>query len=164
VIEKSSRHQGPIGLVHRFSCPHDQLTTSNSILLHDGPIPAEDSGSTLQLLVIDFELSHVSSLAFDLGQAFAELYLLSHFRNISAGKDMISAFMAGYGKLDDDMALRVALHFGVHLIVCPCRVPGWGEAEIMEKCVEFGRDCCTHAWAGDKEWFRGGVLDKVFFA
>jgi hypothetical protein len=76
---------------------------------------------------------------------------------------MISALMIGYGSLDVDMAFRVALHFGVHLIVWPCRVPWWGEGEVMEKCVEFGRDCCQHAWKKDKEWFRGGVLEKLFF-
>jgi hypothetical protein len=108
-------------------------------------------------------MSHIGSPAFDLGQCFAELYLLKHFRSIEASTHLISAFMDGYGKLDDEMAFRVALHFGVHLIVWPCRVPGWGEGEIIEKCVAFGRDCCTHAWKRERQWFKGSVLDKVFY-
>lgn len=138
-----------------------QSLTGSSFLLRDGPIPS--GPEPLKLVVIDWELSQLSSRAFDLGQCFAELFLLKHFRSIQAGSDMISAFMTGYGSLNEDMAFRVALHFGVHLIVWPCRVQGWGEGAIMEKCVEFGRDCCEHAWKKDKEWFRGGALGALFF-
>jgi len=72
--------------------------------------------------------------------------------------------MAGYGPVDKDLAFRVALHFGTHLIVWPCRVPGWGEGEIMKKCIEKGRDYVLHAYTKDIEFFRGSVLDRVFFA
>lgn len=137
------------------------LIKYNSVLLHDGPLPPKKI--PLDLFVIDWELSHIGCLAFDLGQMFAELYLLTHFRSMPAGTGIISAFMTGYGELDDDMAFRVALHFGVHLVVWPPRVPGWGKGEIMERCVEFGRDCCINAWNEDKEWFRGGALDSIFF-
>jgi hypothetical protein len=41
-------------------------------------------------------------------------------------------------------------------------VDGWGEGEIMDKCISMGRDYCTHAYMKDIEFFRGGVLDKVF--
>jgi thiamine kinase-like enzyme len=117
----------------------------------------------LKILVIDWELSQIGSRAFDLGQCFAELYLLAHFRSIEAGSQLISAFMAGYGPIDEDLAFRIALHFGTHLIVWPCRVPGWGEGEIMEKCIEKGRDYVQRAYTKDIEFFRDGVLDKVFF-
>jgi hypothetical protein len=53
---------------------------------------------------------------------FAELYLLTHFRSIIAGAALISAVMTGYGSLDDDLAFRVALHFGVHLVVVSLRL------------------------------------------
>jgi hypothetical protein len=71
--------------------------------------------------------------------------------------------MLGYGPVDDDMAFHIALHFGVHLIVWPCRVPGWGKGELMEKCVELGKDYCKHAWKKDRKWFKGSVLDALFF-
>lgn len=89
--------------------------------------------------------------------------MLTHFRSIEAGTLLIPAFMAGYGPVDEELAFRIALHFGTHLIVWPCRVPGWGEGEIMEKCVEKGRDYVQHAYTKDVEFFRGGVLDKIFF-
>jgi hypothetical protein len=108
-------------------------------------------------------MSQISSRAFDLGQCFAELYLLTHFRSVEAGAQCISAFMAGYGPIDEDLAFRIALHFGTHLLVWPCRVGGWGEGEIMEKCIEMGRDYCEHAYKKDIEFFRRGVLAKLFF-
>jgi hypothetical protein len=71
--------------------------------------------------------------------------------------------MTGYGAVDEDLAFHIALHFGTHLIVWPCRIPGWGEGEIMEKCIGKGRDYVRHAYTKDVEFFRGSVLDKVFF-
>jgi hypothetical protein len=132
-----------------------------SILLRDGTIPSP--GEALTLLVIDWEFSQIGHQAFDLGQLFAELYLLTHFRSIDAGVQIISSFMAKYGRLDDDTAFRVAIHFGVHLIVWPCRAPGWGEGDILERCVRLGREFCENAWELNREYFRNGVLHSVFW-
>jgi thiamine kinase-like enzyme len=48
---------------------HGDFWTGN-ILLPNRPLPAEDQPVTVY--VIDWELSHLSSIAFDLGQMFAE--------------------------------------------------------------------------------------------
>lgn len=94
---------------------------------------------------------------------------------------MIGAFIKAYGSLldgeeeeeEEEVAWRVALVFGVHLMVWPWRVPGWvdGEGEedrvageLMERCVRMGRDCCVSAYGRDREFFRGGVLSGLFFA
>jgi hypothetical protein len=149
------------GLQNTIKTSVASYLTVISFLLHDSPIPPESE--PLKIVVIDWEMSQVSSRAFDLGQCFAELYLLTHFRSVEAGSQCISVFMAGYGPVEEDLAFRVALHFGTHLLVWPCRVGGWGEGEIMEKCVKMGRDYCKHAYEKDKEFFKGGVLDKVFY-
>ncbi|KAI9743854.1 MAG: hypothetical protein M1818_002588 [Claussenomyces sp. TS43310] len=134
---------------------------SGNILLKDATLPLETERS--DLLIIDFELAHLGSQAFDIGQCFAELYMLTHFRNVAAGVQLIAAFMEGYGSIDRDLACRAALHFGVHLVVWSHRItPAWGEGETMESCVRFGLDCITHAWARDVEWFKGGVLGNIF--
>lgn len=139
-----------------------RLSQKSSFLLQEGPLPPESS--LLKIVIIDWEMSRLSSLDFDLGHCFAELYLLTHFRSVKAGAKCISAFMAGYGPLDEDVAFRVALHFGAHLLVWPWRVEGWGEGEVMDECIRMGRDYCTHAYRKDIEFFRGGVLDRVFFS
>lgn len=71
--------------------------------------------------------------------------------------------MAGYGPVSEDMAFRIALHFGVHMVVWPVRIKIWGEGEILESCVKMGRDYCVHAYMRDIEFFRGGPLDMLFF-
>lgn len=125
------------------------------ILLSDGKMP-------IKLFVIDWELSHISSLAFDLGQMFAELFELKHFKNIDAGVWLIEAFMEGYGTIDDDFAFRTAIHVGVHLICWGSRVQGWGTKEQVEKAVEIGRDFVVKGWGRDRPFFGGTALKCLF--
>ncbi|KFY98470.1 hypothetical protein V500_01655, partial [Pseudogymnoascus sp. VKM F-4518 (FW-2643)] len=118
------------------------------ILLADKPLAS--LSHNLDLFVIDWELTQVAHPACDLGQMFAELFLLKHFRNIDAALYFLSSFMRGYGSIDNEFAYRVAIQFGVHLIVWPCRVTGWGEKEEIQKVVEIGRDFIEHAWRKNK--------------
>ena len=134
-----------------------------SILLRSSPTcdanPAPQ-GDSLELLIIDWELSHLSFPSYDLGQCFAELYLPKQFRNIDAGILMISAFLNTYGHVPLIDALDTALHFGIHLTVWN-RI--WGNQEQVEECVKVGREYIRNAWQGNQEWFRGGPLHKLFF-
>ncbi|KFX92520.1 hypothetical protein V490_05338 [Pseudogymnoascus sp. VKM F-3557] len=139
---------------------HGDFWTGN-ILLADKPLAS--LSHNLDLFVVDWELTQVAHPACDLGQMFAELFLLKHFRNIDAALYFLSSFMRGYGSIDDEFAYRVAIQFGVHLIVWPCRVTGWGEKEEIQKVVEIGRDFIEHAWRKNKAWFKGGVLHDVFY-
>ncbi|THY41777.1 hypothetical protein D6C97_09750, partial [Aureobasidium pullulans] len=86
---------------------HGDLWSGN-ILLPDGPISDQDD--QLKVFVIDWELSQVSSQAFDLGQVFAELFELKHFKDIDAGTWLIEAFMRGYGEIDEELAFKTAVH------------------------------------------------------
>lgn len=138
-----------------------ELIKANSILLKDQPTIPTDVPLTLN--IIDFELSQLNSLAYDLGQCCAELWFLSHFKGNSAGTQLITAFLRGYGAIDDKTAFRVALHFGVHCVIWPARVGTWGKGQILEKCVEIGRDHMINAWNKDRNWFRGTVLGEMFY-
>lgn len=131
-----------------------------SILLPDAPIVSEDA--PLELYVIDWELSHVSSIAFDLGQMFAEIFELKHFKDLDAGIWLIEAFMAGYGKLDEELALKTAIHTGTHLICWGSRVSGWGNKEQVEAVVEIGRDFIIKGWNKDRQWFQSSPLKSLF--
>lgn len=140
----------------------------NSILLRDAPLrdAAFTVSDPVRLLVVDWELCHLATPSQDLGQCFAELYLPSHFRGVDAGVYMIEAFLEAYGKMADEEAYEVALRFGVHLVVWPCRQgenDQWGTKEQLVRCVEVGRDFARNAWEKNREWFRGGVLEKLFF-
>ncbi|KAL9107532.1 MAG: hypothetical protein Q9187_008414, partial [Circinaria calcarea] len=96
--------------------------------------------------------------------ALRSWYLPSHFRGVDAGLYMIEAFLEAYGKMADEEAYEVALRFGVHLVVWPCRSgenDRWGTKEQLVGCVEVGRDFVRNAWEKNREWFRGGVLEKL---
>jgi len=136
------------------------MLTSRSVLLKNAPLQGADE--PLTIFVIDWELSHLSDLAFDLGQMFAELFELKHFKDINAGVWLIEAFMKGYGKLGEDMAFRTAIHVGVHLICWGSSVQGWGTEEQVKKVVEMGRGFVLKGWEKDQEYFDGTPLDCLF--
>lgn len=68
---------------------------------------------------LDWELCHLSSFVFDLGQMFVELYLLLHVRSSQAVPLIIDAFLTAYGPIDKQDAFNIMIHCGVHLMVWP---------------------------------------------
>lgn len=119
-----------------------------------GPCP-------VTLYIIDWELSHIGSIVSDIGQMLSGMYLLTHFHSVRYGAAMISSFMQGYGPVTDEQAFRIALDFGTHLVLWPCRQPGSDE-QLIETCVGMGKEIIVHAEGRHKLWFRGGVLDGIF--
>jgi thiamine kinase-like enzyme len=115
-----------------------------------------------KLFIIDWELSHVGSLAMDLGQMFAELFELKHFKHIDAGIWLIESFMEGYGSIDEKMAFKTAVHIGVHLITWGSSVQGWGTKDQIEDVVRIGRDFVVNGWKRDRAFFEEGVLRCLF--
>lgn len=137
-----------------------EVAKRRSVLLPD--ILLSDVETPIKLFVIDWELSHISSLAFDLGQMFAELFELKHFKDIDAGVWLIEAFMDGYGEIDEDFAFRTTTHVGVHFICWGSRVQGWGTKEQVEKVVEVGRDFVVKGWEKDRRFFERTALKCLF--
>ena len=141
-------------------CPN--IDTIFSVLIRNGLPSATKSAA--DLFIVDWELSHIGARALDLGQMIAELYETKLFKNVDGGLWIIDGFSKGYGSLTDEMALRTAIHVGVHLICWGSRVPGWGSQEQIEEVVKAGRDIIVHAWMKDKQWFVGGSLGCLFEA
>jgi hypothetical protein len=75
---------------------------------------------------------------------------------------VIEAFVRGYGDVDEDMAYRVIIHAGVHLINWCIRHPGaelGGKVrELMKKAV----DLIVHAWKEDRAWLARSILSCLF--
>ncbi|TVY41389.1 4-hydroxytryptamine kinase [Lachnellula subtilissima] len=138
---------------------HGDLWSGN-VLLNNAPFP--DPEEPLKLFIIDWELSHLSNHAFDLGQMFAELFELKHFKGLDAGVWLIEAFMKGYGKLEEQVAFRTAIHVGAHLICWGSRVQGWGTQEQIERVVEVGRDFIVKGWEKDRGYFEETPLRSLF--
>ncbi len=93
---------------------------------------------------------------------FAELFELKHFKDKDAGVWLIEAFMTGYGKIDEDIAFRTAIHVGVHLTCWGSSVQGWGTEEQVEKVVELGRDFIVKGWEKNREFLEGTFLKCLF--
>jgi len=125
---------------------------SGNVLLPSGPLKEET-----KLFIIDWELSQVSFLAFDLGQMFAELFELKHFKDIDAGIWLIESFMRGYGELNEETAWQVLVHIGTHLICWGSRVVGWGSEQQVADLVGIGRDLILDGWGKRREVLMKGV-------
>jgi thiamine kinase-like enzyme len=127
----------------------------SSVLLAPPPQP--------RLHVIDFEFSHLGHRAVDLGQLIGDLLenVLLAGPEISTRipyKVMIEAFAKGYGALSDDMAYRVIVHAGVHVVNWCARHPG---AEISEQVALMMREAVeviVRAGRREREWFEGKLL------
>lgn len=147
---------------HELDRRAQKLTSFSSIILPSGPMPATDD-VPLQIRIIDWELSQLSSASADLGQMLAELFQLTHFRGLAAGVWLMQAFLRGYGPLEDEAAaFRTAVHVGTHLICWGSSVPGWGTAEQVAGVVEVGRELVVRAWGRERAFFEGGPLAGLF--
>ena len=104
----------------------------------------------------------MSSIAFDLGQLFAELFELKHFKDIDAGVWLIDSFMQGYGKLDEEVAFKTAIHVGAHLVCWGSRVQGWGTTEQVEAVVDTGKGYVVNGWDRNSGFFDGTPLRPLF--
>jgi hypothetical protein len=93
---------------------------------------------------------------------FAELFELKHFKDIEAGVQLIEGFMDGYGKIDEDLAFKTAIHVGAHLICWGSSVQGWGTKEQVDGVVEAGRGLVVEGWRRNRGFFEGGPLGCLF--
>ncbi|KAG0648904.1 Psilocybin biosynthesis kinase [Hyphodiscus hymeniophilus] len=133
---------------------------SGNVLLPNTPFPPPTE--PLTVFVIDWEMAQLSSIAFDLGQMFAELFELKHFKDVDAGVWLIESFVEGYGKIDEELAFKTAIHAGAHLICWGSRVAGWGTREQVETVVEIGRDWVVRGWERDAVYFQGTASKHLF--
>ncbi|KAI9693437.1 MAG: hypothetical protein M1820_009272 [Bogoriella megaspora] len=120
----------------------------------------------LTLTLLDFELAQVSTPPHDIGQLFAELYLLFHFKHRSEALTIIEGFMLAYEDpaLSLDEAFTAAKDFGVHLVTWPWRVGWWGDvkSEAMVECAGYGVKCVRAVLDEDVGFFLGGPLGCLF--
>ncbi|KAK4448769.1 kinase-like domain-containing protein [Podospora aff. communis PSN243] len=137
---------------------HADFWTGN-VLLPDAAIEGPVGTS---VFVVDWEVTSLGVRVRDVGQMMAELYMLQLFKQIDAGGWMVEGLLAGYGKLSEDEAFRIAIHVGCHLIVIGGTVPGWGSSEHVDRVVAVGRDMIVNGWARNKGSFEGTVLGNMF--
>ena len=127
----------------------------SSILLPDQKI---DEPAHIPMFVVDWEVVSLGVRARDIGQMLAEMYMHKLFKGIDAGEWLMEGFLSGYGGLDPDVAFRVLIHIGCHLVVIGGTVDGWGSAEDIERVVGCGRDMIVRGWKKDETLLEAGVF------
>lgn len=120
-----------------------------SVLLPDALLSPSTPAA---IFITDHELSHLSTPIFDLAQMCAELHMLTYFKSIPAGREILTAFIEGYGLIEEDKRWRILIYIGCHLICWGSRTAGWGTVEQVEGCVELGRDLVVNGWERNREW------------
>ncbi|KUJ07914.1 kinase-like protein [Mollisia scopiformis] len=114
------------------------------------------------LFIVDWELAHFGHRSYDLGQMIGDLYERKYFRDAEPAMWIIQALIDGYGPIDDDMAFRIAIHTGVHLICWCIRGPAKDTPERMSGIIRIGMNFMLKAWEKDKEWFQDTILASLF--
>ncbi|KAG4025782.1 hypothetical protein MFRU_051g00460 [Monilinia fructicola] len=104
------------------------------------------------IFITDHELSHLASPIFDLAQMCAELFMLTYFKSIPAGKQILVAFLEGYGPIDENKRWRMMIYIGCHLVGWGPKFAGWGTMDQVEGCVKLGRDLVVGGWRRDRQW------------
>lgn len=127
-----------------------------------GITAADPAPTELTVFILDWELCHVSSYIFDLGQMLAELYFLYHFRSSPCIPILLNNFLSGYGNIDNRDAFNILIHCGVHLVVWSWRTPGLGNEGQIRECVQFGHDIIHHAYTCNSHWFVTGIFHHFF--
>ncbi|KAK3393279.1 kinase-like domain-containing protein [Podospora didyma] len=137
---------------------HGDFWTGN-VLLPDQEI---DQPAHIPMFVVDWEVVSLGVRARDIGQMLAEMYMHKLFKGINAGGWLMEGFLSGYGGLDRDLAFRVIIHIGCHLIVIGGTVDDWGgSAEDVERVVDHGRDLILGAWRKDDHLFTNGLWGQM---
>ena len=94
--------------------------------------------------------------AVDIGGMLADLYERYHFSGVTASLDVIKGFVKGYGPVKQEMAFRVAIHAGVHMICWYYRrnrnSPLPFPLHKVLAALRLGRDLVLHGWAQDIRW------------
>jgi Ser/Thr protein kinase RdoA (MazF antagonist) len=146
---------------------------SGNVLLpdHSGTRRYEEGktcSSNNRLFVIDWEFAQYGHRAYDLGQMIGDLYERKVFNGNDTAMHVMRGVIEGYGEMSDEMAFRVAIHAGVHLVGWYNRRPRSGALvaprEVIVAGLTIGRDLILKGWARDRESFEDSVLAGLFSA
>ncbi|KAI0104218.1 kinase-like domain-containing protein [Nemania sp. FL0031] len=138
-----------------------------NILLPSGPwTESRDPAKPTEIFVIDWENVQFGHRAVDVGGLLADLYERNHFKGVEASIPAMKGFIEGYGPLSEDLAYRVAVHTGVHLICWYYRrnrnAPLPHPLPKVLAALSIGRDLIVKGWTKDKTWLQTSIIGSMF--
>lgn len=129
-------------------------------------MPITEQEGTTPLYVIDWELVQYGHRAIDIGGMLGDLYERKHFRGVDAAVEIMHGFIAGYGRMDGELAYETAIHAGVHIICWYRRrnvdAPLPYPLEDVLALLTVGRDLVLKGWERDREWLKTSILGPLF--
>jgi hypothetical protein len=144
---------------------HGDFWTGNVLIPNDLSLEKQRQGG-INLFIIDWELAQFGRKEYDLGQMIGDLYERKHFNGTENALWIIQGFVAGYGVLSDDMAFRVAIHAGVHIIGWYIRrnpsAPFKEPPEQIREAIRVGTDFIVKGWEKNRKWFEASELRCLF--
>ncbi|KAM0810543.1 putative Kinase-like domain-containing protein [Seiridium cardinale] len=125
--------------------------------------PSPDLVGNPGFAVVDWEFAQLAPRAYDLGQMIGDLIELYQKTNLDVFLHTLDSFVEGYGAISREMAFRVLIHAGAHLI-------GWfvrGSGKVrkdgdVHRIVKLGRDMICYGIRKDDRWFRDNHLGAIF--
>ncbi|KAL1850960.1 hypothetical protein Daus18300_012751 [Diaporthe australafricana] len=161
--EPPTSEDGNWGLIHGDFWTGNVLLPNTPWQQNQSPGQAPNS-----LFIIDWELAQFGHRAIDVGAMMADLYERKHFNGVDAVIPAIEGFAGGYGHISDEMAFRIAIHAGVHLICWHIRrnpnLPLSAPMDKVLSALAFGRDLVLRGWEKDTKWFENTALAPLFVA
>ncbi|PNP83781.1 hypothetical protein FNYG_02469 [Fusarium nygamai] len=144
---------------------HGDCWMGNALLSKYPSAPVGRDTAT-DIIFIDWEMCQFGHRAYDLGHMIGDLYEAYHFHDSHIALTMIRGFIDGYGKIDDEMAFRTAIHTGMQIL-------GWynrrapsdavkGTKEQSFSAAKISADFILNGWEREKQWFQGTSLAPLF--
>ena len=147
---------------------HCSRSKSSFLLPATGWQESPPQGATNKLFIIDWEYAQYGHRAYDLGQLLGDLCERKLFNGNGAGVPVLEGIIKGYGEMSDEMAFRIAIHAGVHIIGWYKRRPVTGpwvaSREAMLAGMTVARDFILKGWEKDRTFFKGTLLELMFTA
>ncbi|KAL6690900.1 kinase-like domain-containing protein [Trichoderma pleuroticola] len=124
------------------------------------------SGVPNKLFIIDWEFAQFGHRSNDIGQIVGDLYERKLYSNVESVAPVMEGVIRGYGELSEQMAFRVAIYVGVHLIGWYNRRPRKGPkavpSHVILEGLTIGRDFIIKGWEKDRKYFENSALALLF--
>ncbi|KAI1275438.1 kinase-like domain-containing protein [Xylaria sp. FL0933] len=146
---------------------HGDFWTGNILIPTDLLPPDSQHPVERKLFIVDWEFTQFGHRAYDLGQMIGDIYERWLFGGVDGAIPAIEGFIEGYGQLEDeDLAYRIAIHAGVHIIGWYIRrAPNspllFPLAQVREA-MRTGRDWIEKGWQRDVDFFKSTPLASLF--
>jgi len=135
-----------------------------SILLDTSSARSNTNETSASLYIIDWEFAQYGHRAYDMGQMIGDLLEKNHFAPSRTLQDLVEGFARGYGAITDEIAFRVAIHVGVHMINWCSRHAPLQEEEFVpvEKLLEEALNLVVNGCRSNRQWFEKCMLSCLF--